>query len=144
MEGVVMDGKASARPEGQAGAPIPTRRETVAALAILDIFGVLATLAAAAVLALDDRTDRRWWWAVGLASLLALFTTVLLIRVGRQRRSFIEASLRLAEQLEHLRQTKIGIPDELWKLALARRDAALASGDLDTADRLTFALEGVS
>jgi bacteriorhodopsin len=57
------------------------RLGTIVAVAILDITGVLAAVGAAAVLTLNDSTDRRWWWwAVGLQSLLAVVTTVLLTR----------------------------------------------------------------
>ncbi len=129
---------AAPRPEGQARLLIPPRRETVAAVAVLDVSGVLATLVAATVLTLNDGTDRRWWWAVGLASALALFTTALLIRLARQRRSFIEATLHLAEQLEQVHPKEV--PPELLQVAYARREAAVASGDLAIADRLTLFL----
>lgn len=155
-----------ARQEEQARPQSPARREMVVALAILNITGVLVTIGAAAVLMLNDETDQRWWWAVGLASLLAVFTTVLLIGIEGRRRTFIKVSERLAEDLESLAQQNEEhsqrsrqrarrrllpsarpagrepdqLPDDLQELARARRNAALASGDLAIADRLTLVL----
>jgi hypothetical protein len=62
----------------------------------------------------------------------------LLIRLARQRRSFIEATLHLAEQLEQVHPKEV--PPELLQVAYARREAAVASGDLAIADRLTLFL----
>jgi len=104
------------------------------------MIGVLVTIAAVLVLTLNDGTDRRWWWAAGLASVLAVFTTVLLIHLAYQHRSFIKASKRLAEHLERLAQNKEQIPSELHKLAVRRRDAAQTSGHLAVADRLAIVL----
>ena len=123
--------------EGQAGLQSP-RRATVVAVTVLDITGIIVTVAAAVILTLTDEADRRWWWAVGMASLVAVFTTALLIRIADQRRSFIEASLRLAQQLEDLEQRRGELPIPLLELAMARHNAALASGDIALADRLAI------
>jgi hypothetical protein len=154
--------------EEQARPPSPARQVTVVALAILDITGVLVTLTAAAVLTLNDRTDRRWWWAVGLASLLAVLTTVLLIQIEGQRRAFTkdvekatdaESAREAPEQAEQetvapksaeeqATEDLIGVldslpgttPAELRQGARALRDALLATRHYALANRLTFAL----
>jgi hypothetical protein len=144
-EAVAPDGEEQARQERQQPLTRPASRATAVAVAILDITGILVTLAAVAVHRLNGEANR-WWWAVGIASLLAVFTTVLLIRIWIQRRLFIKASLRLAQYLEDLakRDVKIdlnkrGLAD-LREQARVRRDAALASGDLAVADRLAVVL----
>jgi hypothetical protein len=144
-EAVAPDGEEQARQERQQPLARPASRATAVAVAILDITGILVTLAAVAVHRLNGEANR-WWWAVGIASLLAVFTTVLLIRIWIQRRLFIKASLRLAQYLEDLakRDVKIGLNKrglaDLREQARARRDAALASGDLAVADRLAVVL----
>jgi hypothetical protein len=120
--------------------PSPPRRGTVVALAIMDITGVLVTVGAAAILTLNDETDRRWWWAVGLAFLSDVVAVVLLVRIADRRRSFIEASLRLAADLEARVQHDMPIPRDLFELGQERRRAALASGDIAIADRLAMVL----
>jgi hypothetical protein len=120
--------------------PSPPGRATVVALATLDITGTVLTAGAAAVLALNDEVDRRWWWAVGLASLSTIIATVLLIRIAERRRSFIEASSQLAADLEERLRNGMRVPTDLWELADQRRRAALASGDSAIAYRFAALL----
>jgi hypothetical protein len=126
--------------EREQAAPL-TRRgwATVVAGAILDIIAILVTIAAVVVLTLNDGTDL-WWWAVGLASVLAVFTTALLILLAYEHRSFIKASKGLAGQLERMVQEGEPVAGELYRLATMRRNAAQASGHLAVADQLTIAL----
>jgi ABC-type multidrug transport system fused ATPase/permease subunit len=135
-----MSGIPQTAQEEQAAPLTRSQWATVVAGTILDIIGVLVTIAAMVVLTLNDGTDRKWWWAVGLASVLAVFTTVLLTRLGYQHRRFIKASKALAEHLERLAQQNKTVPSALQELAVTRRDAAQASGHLAVADRLTIAL----
>jgi len=123
--------------------PSPPRRVTVLAVALLDVAALLVTVVATAVLALNDDTNRRWWIAVGLAYLLAVPTTLFLIRIADQRRSFVASSLRLADELED--RARRDYPSaEFVTMVRARRDAAIESGDFDVADRLTAVLAGFS
>jgi hypothetical protein len=132
------------RSQGQAHIAPPARSATVVAVAILDITGLLVTVAAALVLTLNDEINRRWWLTVGVAFLLAVLTTVLLIRVWNRRQSFVEAAKGVTEQLEGLclpqtkrdRQTLLALLD----LAQASRKAAQASGDLAEEMRLAIAI----
>jgi membrane protein YdbS with pleckstrin-like domain len=81
------------------------RREEVIVIAILDSFAVLATVVAASVLALHAESARTWWWwGVAVASLLVVYTSVLLSQLWVRRRSFIDESLRLADHLDELRK----------------------------------------
>jgi hypothetical protein len=140
LEVAVMSAVLHADEEEQA-TPLTRRRwATVVAVAILDITGVLVTVAAAAILMLNDGTDRRWWWAVGLASILAVFTTAVLTHLAYQHRAFIRASTRLAEHLEGLAQRGEKLPPQVLRLANRRLEAADVSGHHAIADRLTIAL----
>jgi hypothetical protein len=112
-EAVAPDGEEQARQERQQPLARPASRATAVAVAILDITGILVTLAAVAVHRLNGEANR-WWWAVGIASLLAVFTTVLLIRIWIQRRLFIKASLRLAEREGRDRGLALMAPWEGW------------------------------
>jgi hypothetical protein len=127
----------------------PASWATVITVAILDVTGVVFTIAAAVVLALNEEADRKWWWVVGLAAGLAVLTTVFGISIELHRRSFRAEAQRLAEQLEQLadqlersRGEKERLPedDETMARAHAYHDAAVASGDLAVADRLRLAL----
>jgi hypothetical protein len=121
----------------------PERRATVLLVASLDLTGIVITIAAATVLALHDEADSRWWSVVGLAVLISVFTTVVVIRAWEQRRSFITASLRLAEYLEDLAKGGANDPEEwgdLLRVAHRRRFMARASDDVAVVDRLTVAL----
>jgi cell division protein FtsW (lipid II flippase) len=122
-------------------APLSQRQwATVVAVAVLDAAGLLVTVAAAAVLTFNDGIDRRWWWAVGLASALAVFTTALLVRITDQHRTFMKASNRLAEYLERLNREGKPVPDNLRVSAYTRQEAAQHSGHLALADQLAIAL----
>jgi hypothetical protein len=139
--GTEKDGKQGRREKRQPSVARPARLAEVVTVAILDTAGVLVTIAAALILTIDDSADQRWWAAVGLASLLAVFTTVFLIRMMNGRRTFIEASRHLADRLEEQHPTEV--TERLRNLARARRDAAEESGDLAIADKLTVVLEGL-
>jgi hypothetical protein len=130
--------------------PQPPRRADVVALAILDLIAIVIILVAASVLALNaDTVHNGWWWGVAAASLTAVWTTVHLGRIWDQRRSFIEDSLRLADYLEELKKPEPGRSldaaefSNLRSSAVARRDAARASGDVAIEHRLTVALAKV-
>jgi hypothetical protein len=121
----------------------PARSATIVAVVILDSIGVVVTIVATVVLMLNDGINRTWWWlAVGAAFLLAVLTTVLLIRSWLRRQSFVETSKALAAQLDGLTLDANGRPPQppLLDLADAARKAAQASGDLAEEIRLTTAL----
>jgi hypothetical protein len=104
MTGDTPAGSAAAevRPEGKpplvTDLATPVSRATIVEVVLLDILGVLLTVAAGAVLILNEEADRWWWWVVGLASVLAVLTTVFLIQIAEQRRTFRKAAEEKAAQ----------------------------------------------
>jgi hypothetical protein len=118
----------------------PASWATVVAVAILDVTGVVFTIAATVVLALNEEADRRWWWVVGLAFGLAVLTTVFLTSIERGRRSFRAGAQWLAGQLEQRVKEDQPVREEIATRAREYRDAADASGDLAVAERLRLAL----
>src|SRR6185437_4247315 len=76
------------------------KREELAVVAALDAVGLLLTLVAAVVLGVSNGANRVWWLVVGVAVLLSVVTTAMLVRLIARRRALSSDVDEMVQLLE--------------------------------------------
>jgi hypothetical protein len=112
------------------------RRDQVAVVAALDAIGIAFTVAAVVVLVVADEPVPGWWAVVGLAALLSVATTLVLIRLVVRRQAFAPEAIELAGRLVSSQAS-----EHLVAFARTLHAEALTSGDAGVAALLDAALE---
>jgi hypothetical protein len=110
-------------------------------VAALDAFGIAFTGAATVLLVVADGPLPGWWAVVGLAALLGVATTLVLIRLAIRRQTFAADAIELAERLDSGQQGPPIASPHLVAFARTLRAEALTSGDAGVAALLDAAVE---